>query len=292
MTVREANDIVQKYYRTSNPDNEQDFLFTEALNFLIEETKLPNYMMALGGWYYEKRHFALAAKYYEMAAEYEVTGAYACLGYIWYYGRTGETDYEKAFKYYSLAANDGDLESAYKVADMYKNGYFVEKDYEKYKAIIKKLYEKVKDATNLYAPLPQIFIRLARIRTEEGNPEEAISLYECAKSFLAQRLRINPFFGDLNNMKWLIEELYRLTEFDRTAFDFYDLYYLLTAPNKITFRYENKTYHLESVMEDGECVICFEDKWYRTVDDFFGNAVIGSKRLTGIYDDLYLFEVI
>ena len=30
----------------------------------------------------------------------------------------------------------GDMVAAYKVADMYKNGYYVEKDYEKYKLII------------------------------------------------------------------------------------------------------------------------------------------------------------
>jgi len=248
-------------------------------------------MMQLGGWYYDKRNFDLALKYYDMASEYKITSAYACLGYIWYYGRTGEKDFEKAFKYYSLAADAGDLESAYKVADMYKNGYFVEKDYEKYKSIIEDLFVKIKDSDQLFSPLPQIFMRLARIRTEEDKTEEAVSLYLYAKDFLAQRLRLNAFFGDLNNMKWLIEELYKLIEFDKTDFNFYDLYYLIMSPGKITFKYQKREYQLESVMEDGECVICFENKWFKTRDDFFGKAVIGNKRLTSIYDDLYMFEV-
>ena len=291
MTVSEAERMVRDYYKISNPNEEQDFQLIEALSFIIDQTKDPHAMMELGGWYYGRRRFDLAAKYYEMAAEYKITDAYACLGYIWYYGRTGEKDFDKAFKYYSLAADAGDIESAYKVADMYKNGYAVEKDYEKYKAIIEKLYLKIKDSKKLFDPLPQIFIRLARIRTEQGKIEEAVNLYLYARDFLAQRLRINSFFGDLNNMKWLIEELYKLVEFDTEYFDFYDLYYLLTKPCKITFEFEDEAHSVECIEEDGECVINFDGKWFRTREDFFNKAAINNYRLTEIYEDLYSFEV-
>ena len=43
----------------------------------------------------------------------------------------------------------------------------------------------------------------------------------------AQRIRHNAFFGNLNIMKWLIDDLYELIEFDEEYFDFFDLYYLL-----------------------------------------------------------------
>jgi len=66
---------------------------------------------------------------------------------------------------------------------------------------------------------------------------------------------------------------------------------LLSKPNKLSFRYENKTYHIESVEEDGECAVRFEDTWYRTRDDFFKKAVIKNELLTSIYSELYLFEV-
>ena len=291
VTQTEARKMIREYYRISLPNEEDDFRYTEALAFLIDSTKDPRAMTELGGWYYEKRHFDLALKYYEMAAEYKDTGAYACLGYIWYYGRTGEKDYEKAFRYYSLAAAAGDDEAAYKVADMYKNGYFVEKDTEKYKTMIGDLYEKVKDRTDLYAPVPQIFMRLARIRTEEGETKEAVRLYLYAKDFLAQRLRINPFFGDLNNMKWLVEELYKLIEFDVERFDFYDLYYLLDRPCTVGFVYGGKAYTVECAEENGESAVCFDGKWYRTKDDFFRKAGIGDYPLTELYAELYSFEV-
>ncbi len=292
MTVSEAKKIIRRYYDISKPTEEEDFQYVEALTFLWEETKDPRLLLELGGWYYEKRRFDLALKYYEMAADYKLPDAYNCLGYIWYYGRTGEKDYEKAFRYYSLAAESGNTEAAYKVADMYKNGYYVEKDYEKYKSIIRELYQKIESEDRLFEPVPQILIRMARILTEEGKAGEAVELYWHAKYFLAQRLQINAFFGDLNNMKWLIEELYELIEFEEGDFDFYDLYELLRRPCQAVFQYNGKKHSVSAVEESGECVICFDDKWYRTRDDFFQNASIGNEKLTAIYDDLYCFEVV
>lgn len=291
MTIFEAKKIIQDYYRIGSPNDEQDFMYTEALNFIIHTEKNPRAMLELGGWYYEKRDFDKAAKYYELAAECGEKGAYSPLGYIWYYGRTGVKDYEKAFKYYNLAADNGDDEAAYKIADMYKNGYFVEKDYDKYKSIIEKLYKKVKNDRNLWSPLPQISIRLAVIRSEQGKKEDAANLLIYAKDFLAQRIRINSFFGDITTMKWLITELYNVIDFDYHSFDFYDLFHLLKTPVKITFRYKNKEYNVES-SEDGELMaVHFGDKWFRSSDEFFNKAVIENNRLTKIYNDLYLFEV-
>ena len=181
-------------------------------------------------YYYDERQFELALKYYEMAAEYKFNSAYECLGYIWYYGRTGTRDYEKAFKYFSLAREGGNIVAAYKLADMYKNGYYVEKNYEKYCEIIEELYPVVNNASNLGEPLPEIFTRLAKIRSEQGRTNEAIQLYYRAKDFLAQRISYNAFFGYLNIMMWLEDDLYKLTEFDPENFDFYDLYHLAKAP--------------------------------------------------------------
>ena len=92
-------------------------------------------------------------------------------------------------------------------------------------------------------------------------------------------------------MKWLIDDLYELIEFDEGYFDFFDMYYLLKTPHKITFMHENDEQTLESVMEGDECSVCFNGKWYHSRDDFFKDASIGNTKLTAIYDDLYGFEV-
>lgn len=292
MTVVEADRIIRDFYKKSNPSEEDEFLFTEALKYLIEETKNPECMTQLGGFYYDKRNFDLALKYYELAAEYDHLPAIIGLGYIWYYGRTGERDYEKAFRYYDRARQLGDPVAAYKVADMYKNGYFVEKNYDKYKEIIEDLYPKVRRARFLGDPLPEVFTRLAKIRSEEGKTQEALQLYDVTRDFLAQRIRLNPFFGNLNIMKWMIEDIYKLRPFRKDIFDLYDLYYLLTAPVKVRFSCYGEEHEVEGIQEDGGIVVRFDEKWFRTVDDFFQKAERDGELLTSIYEDMYDFEVL
>lgn len=291
MTVAQANRIRRDYYCKTNPTEEERFAFFEALDYLIKETKNPEYMMELGGEYYGEENYDLALKYYEMAAEYDNMDAIIGLGYIWYYGRTGEKNYEKAFYYYDKARKLGNLNAAYKVADMYKNGYYVEKDYEKYKSIIEELYPKVRKSTWLGDPVPEVFTRLAKIRSKDGKVDEALKLYDIARDFLAQRIRANPFFGNLSIMKWMIGDIYKLREFDSEFMNLYDLYYLLLKPVKVGFTFKDDEYSVEAVEENGEVVIKFGNKWYRTVDDFFAKAQIDGNLLTTIYEELYDFTI-
>ncbi len=292
MTVEEARQIQRDFYEISVPSEEDIFLYTEAMEYLIHEEKKPEDMLTLGGWYYGQKDFDLALKYYEMASVYDIDEADECLGYIWYYGRTGQRDFEKAFNYYSRSMARGNLVSTYKLADMYKNGYYVEKDYDKYKEMIEDLYPKIEKTQYLFEPLSEIFTRLARIRREEGKLDEAADLFLRAKDFLAQRISYNAFFGNLNIMKWLIDDLYEILEFDPEFVDFYDLFYVLKTPARVSFYYKDRKQNLESLMEGGACVVHFNDKWYHDRDEFFSKAVIDDKKLTDIYDDLYGFEVI
>ena len=291
MTIKEAKEICARLECYDETLSEDDFfLYTEALGFRIEKTRKPKYMLALGGVYYARKDFDLALKYYEMAADLGSESAIQGLGYIWYYGRTGTVDYEKAFRYFSSLKHN--IVAQYKVADMYKNGYYVEKDYDKYKRIIERLYEDVKDMENPFAPVPEIFTRLASIRTKEGETDEAIRLYSEAKDVLAQRIEDNPFFGNLTIMKYLIKNLYELKAPDLKNIDLFDLYELLTKPVKVTFMYDGEEFVVEAVEEDGEVIISFDGKWYRTTDDFFAKASIDGLRLVVIGWGLYDFEVI
>jgi len=291
MDIIEARKYTQKFWENSMPTEEDEFYYVECMQFLIETEKKGKDMLHLGGYYYERKDFELALKYYEMAAEYGETDAYAGLGYIWYYGRTGERDYEKAFVYYTKAAEAGDIQCKYKLADMYKNGYFVEPDLAKYESIIEELYPQVRKCRRLNDPVPEVYTRLARIRKKQGKDKEALKLYYDAKDFLSQRLIYSTFFGDLNIMKWMVEDIYTLTAFKGDDFDLFDLYYVLLKPSDITFEYDEQTYTVESVMDGDECVINFEGKWYRNVDDFFTKAAIDGARLSTLNRELYNFNI-
>lgn len=289
MTLNDAQNIRERFMYEDELSEDDFFLYSEALSFLIEQTKSSEYMLELGGVYYERRDFDLALKYYEMSASFGNEEANIYLGYIWYYGRTGTVDYKKAFECYSAAPQH--INALYKIADMYKNGYYVEKNYEKYKKIIEDIYEnKIKNEPYY---IPEIYTRLAKIRSDEGRTDEAIELYREAKEDLACRIDQNAFFGNINIMKWLIEDLYKLTDIDMNNIDFYDLFELLKKPVKIGFHsdYDDKEYIVEAVEEDGEVVISFNGKWYRTIDDFLKKAEIYGERLVSAALELYGFEV-
>ena len=52
---------------------------------------------------------------------------------------------------------------------------------------------------------------------------------------MSQKVRYNPFFGDMNTLKWMIEDLYTMIKVDKHSINLFDLYHLLKTPSTITF---------------------------------------------------------
>ena len=281
MTSEEARRILDKFSQKDNVTKDDEFAFIEACNFLIETEGDAKVMTWLGGYYYEKEKYDLAEKYYLMAFDAGDEWVADGLGFIYYYGRTGERDYKKAFYYYSIAKKNGDTEAAMKIADMYHNGYYVEKDDAKYKEIIERLYRAFRGTNYVEDPLPELCTRLAGIREAEGDIPEAIRLLREGKSMLSSRIGYNPFFGNFSIMRGLIHDLYRLTPLDRNNFDLYDLYEVFTEPVTVSFSFKGKTYTIESSKEeDGSIAVCFNGKWYRSIGDMLMQAELDGYHIT------------
>ena len=291
-TIESSKQILDDYYDLTQPTYEDDIQLINALEYLIKETNNPEYMVELGGWYYGQKQFDLAEEYYLMAAKLDYNNAYECLGYIYYYGRVGQPDYEKAFHYYKLASDQGNLVAAYKLADMYKNGYYVQKDYPKYVQIIKDLYPKIQGATNTFDPVPEIYSRLAKIYVEEGNEDQAIQLLLIAKEFQSQRLIYSQFFGDLTIMKYIVNDLYSLIQFDPDYMDLFDLYYALQKPCEVAIEILGEDHIIEAKYEDGLFFICMDDKNYEDVDQFFLKAKINGEPLSTQYVNVNYIEIL
>lgn len=90
-------------------------------------------MNDLGCQYYDggrgfEQSFAKAVYYYKMAADNGSWQAQENLGYCYYYGRDMAPDYEQAFRCFAAGAFTGHPISLYKVGDMYRHGYYVEKN--------------------------------------------------------------------------------------------------------------------------------------------------------------------
>lgn len=267
MTIEQGKQILDQLLGKAVLDEDETFAFIEVLEYLIRETNDDRYMMTLGGYYYEQKEFDLALKYYNMAASLGNVNAYEGLAYIWYYGRTGTVDYKLAFENYSKAAEKGVLEAKYKLADMYKNGYYVQKDFDKYRSLIKSLYEQIKDSNLLFDPVPEVCMRYGHILKDEGDIQKALELFFHARSFFEQRLKYQNFFGTYNNIRWAIESIYELLPVDEEDLTYFDLYAVLKDPVKVHLQYHQKTYCIESVMEEGRIIVSFDHHWFESIKD-------------------------
>lgn len=292
MDYKTAYDQFIEFKKKSHLTKEEEYQYIEILEYLIEQTKDPFFMVDLGGYYYERKEFPLALKYYEMADANGDKWAAEGLGYIYYYGRTGEVNYEKAFQYYSKASKNGNPNSTLKLADMYKNGYYVTRNYDKYVQIVEELYEAYKDKMQLGNPIAEIFSRLGAIRMKQNRKEEAIELFLEAKDFLKWLLNHVHFFGDITRMTWILKDLYQIHPIDYSDLDIYDLLYICKKPCFVHFYYEDKKYDLQAIEEENEVVIHFEGKWYHNITDFFNQATLNNEYITRLSSYIYNIEVI
>lgn len=300
MNLKEAEDIIIETENKSVTTEEDEFRMVEALMFIFKETRECKPILYLGGYYYGKKDFDLALKYYDMAAGLGSNEANLYLGYVWYYGRTGQRDYEKAFKCFEAVtkatvgddkehgqvSKDDQVEASLKIADMYKNGYYVKEDYKEYKKIIDKLFKDMKlffEDHDVFQKYAEVGLRKAGILEQEGKKEKALEIYYVCRYDLAVRLTYNLFFGDVNQMSWVIDDIYRITEFDSIDFDLYDLFHLLKEEHQVQFLYENKTYIIESKKDKEGMSYRLEDKWYRTFNDLLLYGSVKNESLPYLY---------
>lgn len=86
--------------------------------------------------------YGRAAELYEMAMDAGSYQSIINLGYIWEYGRTGERNYEKAFRYYALAASlEPSSEAVFKLGDMYARGEYVERNVKRAYRLWRRSYD-------------------------------------------------------------------------------------------------------------------------------------------------------
>lgn len=182
-----------------------------------------------------------------------------------------------------------------KIADMYHNGYGVDKDEAKYKALLNEIYNQIKDSNQLFIPLPEVSHRLAALYIEEGQFDEIeiINMLLKAKSFIEQRIRYSPFWGNFIVCRRVITLLYKVYPFNYDDFNFFDLFYLFLKPHKIKLFYNGKIHIIESIFDEDAIRVKYNDKYFKSVENFLINALIDNKHIYVIeYEDFYRLELV
>lgn len=316
MNIAEARAIIREYYQNPNPGEEDKFVFEEAYGVLIERFHNPADMHNLAFHYLEQRRHDLELKYLEMAAEYNFPNSLEELGYIWYYGQTGQVDYKKAYEYFTRAAKCGDdmvtAWARHKIADMYHHGYYVEKDEARYREMLVSLYHDIKDPDGAYyryrlqgMPYADVALRYAGVRAKEGAADEAARMLREERAVLSEIIRNNPeWWGNIEVMEQVVRLQHEVAGEAPGRLDVYDVCWLIDRPCKVAFLYDGRRFIVEVVKEDGdvedadgdsdaqENVIKFDGHWFRTAREFLEKAVIDGNKLVCLYDELYDMEVV
>lgn len=140
------------------------------------------------------------------------------LGYIYYYGRVndGVPQYDLAYKYFTISALDKEPEAIYKLSDMFKNGYYVSKNYELAARLLDDIYfPQLNSLENGYNnKFADIALRMG-LMCENGyyfqeNKEIAMLYYVLAKAAMIIRGKYYPQFGDYSVNKVINESIERV----------------------------------------------------------------------------------
>ncbi len=280
MTIEQAQEIIRGIDYPHATDEALEALKT-AYQVMYAETDDLGFLFNLGGVYYDQREFDKAIPYFLRAAEADLDPALESLGFAYLYGNGVEVDDEKAFDYFSRSAEKGNRESRYKIADMFRDGRYVNADYNKYVLIIEQLWEEDHnpDGKVFSDPFPEIAIRLAEIRYEQNRKEESLTLYRQARDFMEFRMTQDLFWGNFEIMKRCVIGMDTLFDVDLSNFNFWDLYAMLRTPIDITMTIGDVDHHIISSEVDGHMVVLADGEQYDNIDTFMQWGKIDGQRI-------------
>lgn len=202
--------------------------------YMANIVKNTSAMIMLGDYYFNTQKIELAIAYYKKAIEHKNPLGYTRLGFMYYYGKGIEKDYNEAFKLFSRGSLEGEVTSIIKLSDMYKNGYYVEQNYGTSVNILDPIFQKgMKDLLNKKYknnPIFEVSLRFADLFLNgyhfKKNLRKALNYYIIAyRGFLLQddskdhMNKINYCLNNINILKNEISDLYSDYELLDFAFD-------------------------------------------------------------------------
>ena len=147
------------------------------------------------------------------------------------------------------------------------------------------------DKGNVTTPLPEIFADQAETFVNMDKKEDALTLLDEARKYLAQRIAADPLFDDLGLMRHIVMNTYNLRKLDPEKMDLYDLFYALRIPRRVQFSCFGQRHEAQSAFSGAGITVRFDDTKYASIDDFYSLAAIDGKLLTSLYRDLRGFKI-
>ena len=293
MTVDEANNKIEEFYEILSPTKEQINDHIEELKFLASKNDLFG-MREFGNAMAYYGRYDIAEKYYNMVIESDKnpnkelshsTFAHIELGDLYLKDYIGKKNYDKAYQHYKMAAFYGNVLAKERIADMYKEGIYVKKDYARYVKIITELYEKYKDN---YGVDISLSLKMAKIRYDLGDCEgckEIVRIFELGGGFGG--INIFSIENDIKDIIEIQKLQYKLGMINESEFDIFSLDSLNSIYKKFSFKYRNKRYEVR-YNELGYYE--FENTKYKSLTDLILKARIQDKAILEILDKIINYK--
>jgi len=300
MGLNEAWAIFHDYYGKKQLTELDMDAFIEASEFLIfhedlEDANRQAVLYNLASFYYDCEIYQLAEKYFLMLAEeYDYDGltsgmAYTKLAKLYYYGHAGAPDYSKANEYIHRALDHDPDSLQAKVLALaiakYDYGSLTEDEY--FDAVFDLGNEVLdRNVPGVWSiPVPEIELLICEISLTNNMVDDVHDLLKDAKRYLYQRLLSSKDPDDLTLMKKIIDLDPIETPF--TELTVYDLLWML-EDGDVEFCYNQKRYLLTASERalGKEPTIYFENKYYRSPEEFLRKAEIDGQKLNTIADHI------
>lgn len=146
----------------------------------------PDALYDMGCLYYKGKFiddidYGKAVHYFTLAEEKGSMQAAESLGYCYFSGRGVKIDYEKAFRYFLKPALDDSVFSLYRIADMYRDGNYVEKNTDEALRLYEKCLDILEKNGDSNYDRPNVCIRIAEVLMEKGDYTTALSMAQQAE---------------------------------------------------------------------------------------------------------------
>lgn len=304
IALDEAWKIVKKYTGKDNLSEEEEYLFADAMDYIVNKSSNDVDIAAynFGSYYMGIERYDCALKYFKMGANLCSGMSCAEIGKIYYYGLTGEVDYEKAYLYLKLADDMHWKNDSYLIADMYRYGQYLEKDYNKYDDMISDLFDLVEEDTNSFHSIPEVFFREAEIILKDEQ-SEAIKAGKAmlfhAEEVLKDRITCKKDkrtqLRDVKTLRDIQDLLYVEVIGEVLVKDIFDLDLVgrYEIADIMVMEYKGNHYNIMvEKEEDGNYSICFLEKWYRDMRDFIDYAILDGHVIRALFNELKVVKLI
>ena len=286
--IKNYGRVLDKYYKLKSTTKHDDYIYNKTLSD-IDNTRIDwtNHSLYLE---FSNKNYKKIIKLFEEHPDNPILAEN--MGDVYCYGYGVDIDYEKALSYYNYATLRGNLIAQYKLGLMYKYGLGCTVNTKNYETLVKLTYKTVKAYNKFLLPcFTEVILELSKIEFDKGNAKRSLSYAKEAlknEKMVLCMPRCRPFDRILK----IINQIYKLAQFDDKKMDVYDIYYVLQSNSQVTFMLNKRRYIITSQSFENYQEIKFNGKVYRGINRFIENATLKNNYLTFYNDEIKDIEVI